>query len=114
MPKLKDVLSNIHDQSHYQVGMPKNTEKHKKRTLISLLLLILFNNPRKKYIKLEKINSSHAEKIFEQMPKLKDVSSNIDDQTHYQGAMPKNTEHEKENLEKRSMSCIIQNIIKCF
>ena len=49
-----------------------------------------------KYIKLEKIYSSHPEKIFEQMSTLKDVLSNIDDQNCYQGTMLQNLEREKE------------------
>ena len=66
-----------------------------------------------KYIKLEKIYSSHPEKIFEQTPTLKDVFSNIDNQSPYQGAMLKNLEREKECVE-RNMSCLIQDIIKFF
>ena len=65
------------------------------------------------YIKLEKIYSSNPEKIFEQTPTLKDVFSNIDNQSPYQGAMLKNLEREKECVE-RNMSCLIQDIIKFF
>ena len=66
-----------------------------------------------KYIKLEKTYSSHPEKIFEQMPTLQDVLSNIDDQNRYQGATLKNLEHEKEYLES-NVSCLIQDIFNCF
>ena len=66
-----------------------------------------------KYIKLEKIYSSHPEKCFEQMPTLKDVLSNIDEQNRYQGATLKNLEREKEYLE-RNVSFLIQDIIKYF
>ena len=66
-----------------------------------------------KYIILEKIYSSHPEKIFEQTPILKDVLSNIDDQNRYQGVTLKNLEREGEYLE-RNVSCLIQDIIKCF
>ena len=65
-----------------------------------------------KYMKLKKIYSSHPEKIFEQMPTLKDVLSNIDDQNHYQGATLKNLESEKKYLE-RNVSCLIHDVIKC-
>ena len=47
------------------------------------------------------------------MSTLKDVLSNIDNQNQYQETILKNLECEKEYLEK-NVSCIIQDIIKCF
>ena len=47
------------------------------------------------------------------MPTLEDVLPNIDDQNRYQGATLKNLERKKEYLQ-RNVSCLIQDIIKCF
>ena len=66
----------------------------------------------KKYIRLEKIYFPHPENIFEQMPILKDLLSNIGDQNRCQGATLKNLKRGMEYLE-RDMSSIIQYIIKC-
>ena len=80
---------------------------------VCLPIVNLVRITHEKYIRLEKIYSSHPEKIFEQTPTLKDVFSNIDNQSPYQGAMLKNLEREKECVE-RNMSCLIQDIIKFF
>ena len=66
-----------------------------------------------KYTKLAKIYSSHPEKIFEQMPTLKEVLSKINDQNQYQGTKLKYLQREKDYLEG-NVSTVIQNIIDCF
>ena len=73
----------------------------KKENIDIIIIVNLVRITYEKYIKLEKIYSSHYEKIFEQMPTLNDVSSNTDDQNHYQEVTLKNLEHEKEYLETK-------------
>ena len=78
-------------------------ESFNKKENIDIIIIV---NPVRityeKYIKLEKIYSPHYEKIFEQMPTLKDVSSNTDNQNHYQEATLKKLEHGKEYLEGKA------------
>ena len=57
--------------------------------------------------KLEKIYSlPHPETISEQLPTLKDVLSNIEDQNCYQGATLKNVECKKEYLQRNILYII--------
>ena len=86
--------------------------KQKENTdIITIVNLVQITH--EKYIELKKIYSSHPEKSFEQMPTLKDVLSNVDNQNRCQGATLKNFECDKEYLE-RNVSCLIQDVIKCF